>query len=261
MHQFKAAGGRLASANASVLKATADRGKAEADVKAMKSRVDVAAAAAQYSETMLGYAKVRAPYDGVVTLLKVKNGALVQPAGGQNDWLFTVARVDPVRVVVAVPEADAELVKEKAEVTMTVQALPGPSFRGTVARTSWSLDQGSRTLRTEIDLPNKDKKRQLRPGMYVYAHIVGQSAEGLALPVSALAKQGDGLVCFLIEGDKAVQIFVQVGRSDGQFVEVLKRRRPGSPPVWEDFTKDDRIADRAAGLTDGQVVRIDGPGK
>jgi multidrug efflux pump subunit AcrA (membrane-fusion protein) len=167
------------------------------------------------------------------------------------------ARLDPARVVVAVPEADADLVEAGAEAKVTVQALPGPDLSGTVTRTSWSLEPGSRTLRTEIDLPNKDHR--LRPGMYVYAHIVGRASEGWRLPVAAVAKQGDALVCFLIEkdgeGHKAVRTPVQLGRSDGKFVEVRKRQKPGSPPVWEDFTEADLVAARASGLTDGQAIQ------
>ena len=258
LKQFRATEGRLASARATVQKATADRDKAEADVKAAKVRVEVARADAGRSETMLDYAKIRAPYDGIVTKRKVSTGDFVQPAGGQGDWLFTVARVNPVRVVVAVPEADAELIREGSEARMTVPALSGPDLRGKVARTSWSLDPGSRTLRTEIELPNDDR---LRPGLYVYAHLVGQSPRGWTLPVSALAKQGDATVCFLIEGDKAVRAPVQVGRSDGEFVEVRRWLNPGSPPEWKEFTADEKVAARAAGLSDGQTVQVEAPGK
>jgi RND family efflux transporter MFP subunit len=204
---------------------------------------------------MEGYAKIRAPYDGVITFLKVKDGDFVQPAGGQGDWLFKVARLDPVRVVIAVPEADAELVNEKSEVKLTVQALYGPSLRGKIVRTSWALDPGARTLRTEIDMPNKDDR--LRPGNYVYAQITNQLPDAWTLPTSALVKQGDAAVCFVIEDGKAVRTPVQVGRGDGKFIQVMKRQRPGSPPVWEDFTGTETIAARAAGLTDGQSVQVD----
>ena len=141
LNQYKASAARVISTEAAVRKAKADRDKATADVRSMQARVDVAKADALEAVAMLGYAKIRAPYDGVVTFLKAKNGAFVQPAGGQNDWLFKVARLDPVRVVIDVPEADAELVKESAEVKLTIQSLSGPSLSGTVARTSWALDQ------------------------------------------------------------------------------------------------------------------------
>jgi RND family efflux transporter MFP subunit len=258
MRQFRATEGRLASARAAVQKATADRDKAEADVKAADARVEVARADAAHAEAMLGYAKIRAPYDGIVTRRKVSNGDFAQPTGGQGDWLFMVARLNPVRVVVAVPEADAGLVKDGAEARVTVPSWHGPDLSGKVARTSWSLDPGSRTLRTEIELADDGR---LRPGGYVYAHITSRSPEAWTLPAAAVAKQGDATVCFFIEGDKAVRTAVQVSRSDGQLVEVRKWQKPGSPPEWQEFTGDEKVTARAAGLSDGQAVQVEGSGK
>jgi len=253
-NQFKAADARVQSMQAAVRKAKADRDKAVADVQSMQARIDVAKADAAEAEAMLEYSKIRAPYDGVITSRKVASGDFVQPAGGQSDWLFKVVRLDPVRVVVAVPEVDAELVTEKSEVKLTVQALPGPSPTGTVARTSWALDAGSRTLHTEIDLPNKEGR--LRPGMYVYAQITNQLLEQWTLPAAAVIKQDNTTACFLIESGKAIRTQLQVGRSDGQFVQVLKRQKQGSPTVWEDFNGGELVATRAAGLTDGQAIQF-----
>jgi HlyD family secretion protein len=255
LNQFKAAGARVLSTEAAVRKAKADRDKALADVRSAEARVDVAKADAMEADAMLGYATIRAPFDGVVTWRKVNTGDFVQPNGGQGDWLFRVARLDPVRVVVAVPEADAELANEKSEVKLTIQALSGPNVNGTVARTSWSLEPSARTLRTEIDLPNKDGR--LRPGMYVYAQIITQLAGGWALPTAAVTKQGDATVCFVVEGGKALRTPVQIGRSDGQFVEVLKRQQAGSPTTWVEFTGNEAVADRATGLTDAMSVQLD----
>ncbi len=259
LYQFKASVARVLSTEAAILKAKADRDKALADVQAAQARVDVARADASEAAAMLGYSKIRAPYDGVVTSRKVNSGDFVQPTSGKGDWLFQVARLDPVRVVIAVPEADAELVNEKSEVKLAVQALPGSNLIGTVARTSWALDSAARTLRTEIDLPNNSGR--LRPGMYVYAQIINKLPDGWTLPVSAVVKQGDSTICFLIEGGKAVRTPVQIGRSDGQYVSVLKRQRSGSPPAWEALTGNETVAARAAGLLDGQPVEVDLSGK
>jgi RND family efflux transporter MFP subunit len=200
---------------------------------------------------MLAYAKIRAPYDGVVTMRKVNTGDLVQPAAGKGDWLFVVARLDPVRVVIDVPEADAALVDEKTQVSLSIPALRLPALQASVARTSWALAPGARTLRTEIDLPNKDGK--YRPGTYVFARLTGEQHAGWALPSSALVKQGDATVCFLIENGKAVRTPVQVGRGDGEFTEVLKLQRPPAAS-WADWTGKEEVAAKAAGLSDGQAV-------
>src|SRR5262249_48247654 len=138
-YQFKAAEARQLSAEAAVRKAKADRDKAAADVQAAEARGDVARADASRAEAMLGYAKIRAPYDGVGAAGKVDNGDLVQPTGGKS-WLFTVARLDPVRIVVTVPEADAGLVQEKSSVKLSIRASQAQPFEGTVTRTSWVLE-------------------------------------------------------------------------------------------------------------------------
>ncbi len=207
---------------------------------------------------MLSYATIRAPYDGIVTLRKANTGDFVQPAGGQGDWLFRVAQVDPIRIVIAVPEADAELIKEGSEVKLTVPALPGRPLGGKVTRTSWALDPGARTMRTEIEMPNK--QGLLRPGTYIYAQITCPLPESWTLPTSAVVKNGEHMVAFLIEGDKAVRINLQAGRSDGQSIAVLRWQRAGSRS-WTDFTGSETIAARAAGLTDGQAVQLDSAGK
>jgi RND family efflux transporter MFP subunit len=253
--QFRAAAGRLTAATAAVVKAKADRDKAEADVKSAKARVAVAGAEARRLEALVGYATIRAPFDGIVTRRKVNTGDFVQPGAGKDDWLFTIAQLDPVRVVVAVPEMDAELVRNGLDVHLTIQALPGPARTGKVARTSWDLEPSSRTLRTEIDLPNPD--HALRPGIYVYARITCPLPEAWVLPVSAVIKQADSLVCFRIVDGKAVRTPVQVGRGDGQFIQVLKYQTAGASLSWEAWTGNEKVAAKATGLTDGQAVQVD----
>jgi multidrug efflux pump subunit AcrA (membrane-fusion protein) len=252
--QLGSAAAKLDAAKATVVKAKADRDKAEADVKSAKARIAVAEADARNLEAMLSYATIRAPIDGIVTRRKVSNGELVQP-GGKDDWLFTIARLDPVRVVVAVPEVDAELVRNDLDVQLTIQALPGGARTGKVVRTSWDLEPGSRTLRTEIDLPNPD--HALRPGMYVYARITCPLPEAWVLPVTAVAKQDNALVCFRIVENKAVRTPVQVGRGDGEFLQVLKYQSGGASPGWESLTGKERVAVKATGLTDGQSVQVE----
>lgn len=250
-NQHKAAAARVLGAEAMVTKAKADRDKAAADVRSAEARVDVAKADARRTEAMLGYSKIRAPFDGVVTMRKVNTGDLVQPAAGKGDWLFVVDRLDPVRVVIDVPEADAALVDEKSQVILTIPALQRPALTASVTRTSWALAPTARTLRAEVDLPNKDGK--LRPGLYVSARLTGEQVVGWALPSSALVRQGDATVCFLIENGKAVRTPVQAGRNDGQFTEVLKLQKAGTA-AWIDWTGKEEVAAKAAGLSDGQTV-------
>ena len=249
-HQLKAAGARVSSAEAAVRKAKADRDKGMADVKAAEAKVDVTKAEAGRAETMLGYAKIRAPYDGIVIARRANTGDFVQPNGGKGEWLFTVARLDPVRVVITIPEVDAGLIQiDQAEVKLSIPALTDPGLPATIkiTRTSWALEPGTRTLRAEIDLPNTDGR--LRPGTYVVAKLFSPRPEAWTLPATSVIKQGDAMNCYQIDEEgKATRRAVQVGRSDGNLIEVLRIQKQGSTSEWEEFSGSGSFAVRASGL-------------
>src|SRR5438874_4695790 len=95
---------RVGSASAAVRKAKAERDKAAADVTAATARVDVAKADAKRVAALLDYTHITAPYDGVVTRRRVNTGDFLQPGTGKAEGVFVVARTDPVRVVIDVPE-------------------------------------------------------------------------------------------------------------------------------------------------------------
>jgi multidrug efflux pump subunit AcrA (membrane-fusion protein) len=244
----KEAVSRVGSAKAAVAKAKADEEKAVADVAAATARLEVAKAEVARVEALRGYTKIVAPFDGVVTRRSVHRGAFV--TAGDKVALFNVARIDPVRVVVNVPEADAGLVAVGQEVRLTL-GTGGAESTGKVARTSWSLEPGSRTLRTEIDLPNE--KGQVRPGMYAYARLTMELPAAWSVPAAAVGKVNDEPVIYLVEGGKAVRVPVQLGRGDGQFTQVLRYKKPGATD-WTDVTGSESIATPAAALTDGRPV-------
>lgn len=256
LNQFKAAEAnraesvaKIASADAAVIKAEADRDKAIADVTAIEARLDVAKAEVRRIDALRGYLKIKAPYDGVVTRRAVNTGDLV--SGDGKHGLFAVARLDPVRVVVTVPESDAGLVAAGQDVHITMEAVPGPPVIGKVVRTSWSLDPASRTLRTEVDLPNPDGK--VRPGMYVSARLTVEMPSEWSVPAAAIGKINDEPVIYLVQGGKAVRMQVQLHRGDAQFTQIRRYRRGGTSD-WIDFTGSESIATPAAAVTDGQPV-------
>lgn len=256
LNQFRAAEAtraeataRVTSAEAAVAKAEADRAKAAADVVAAEARLDVARADARRVAAMLAYARVTAPYDGVVTRRTVSTGDYITADG--RHALFTVARVDPVRVVVNVPESDAGLVEDGQPVRVTLPATAGPPLGGKVVRTSWSLEPGSRTLRTEVDLPNPDGR--LRPGMYVSARLTVEFPAEWAVPVAAVGRINDAPVVYLAEDGKAVRVTVQLHRGDAQYSQILRYQRSGARD-WTDVSGEERVVSPAAALTDGQSL-------
>jgi RND family efflux transporter MFP subunit len=212
----------VASAKAAAREATALVAKAEADREAAEARLGVARADLDRAKTMLQYATLVAPFDGVVTHRAVDNGHFVQPAAGATARpLLTVARTDKVRVSLEVPELEAGHVDVGDPVTLTVQALAGKPIQATITRTSWSLDPTNRTLRAETDLPN-DLAR-LRPGLYATAAIeLARRENVLSLPVTAIVRVDEQSLVNEVKDGKVVRRPVKLGLRSGSDVEVLE---------------------------------------
>jgi RND family efflux transporter MFP subunit len=110
------------------------------------------------------YQSVVAPFDGVITLRNVDVGTLVQADSSSGTFMFTLAHSDVIRIQLYVPQDDALGVAPGTQAIVRVPELPGRDFPGTVARIADALQPGTRTLLTEIDVPNPD--HALSPGMY-----------------------------------------------------------------------------------------------
>jgi RND family efflux transporter MFP subunit len=239
--------------------------KARADIDVAKAQQSVAEAKRDYARTMLEYAAIRAPFDGVVIRRKTNTRDFVQPAdAGKGDALYVVDRTDPVRVFVNVAEEDAVWVREGDRAHVRVQSLPGLPFEGTVTRASGALDPQTRTLRTEIDLPNKQGR--LLPGMFVNIQITAEHKGVWALPAKAVTSGGDGSYCYVVENGRTVRTPVQVAMRGGDLVEVLKKQvkspSPGEEVRWEDFTGVEQVvAGDPERLKDNQPVRAAEDGK
>jgi RND family efflux transporter MFP subunit len=246
---------RIKSAEAAELGAKARREKAEADIKVAEAKQRLAEADEGRVKALVGYAKLRAPFPGMVTRRQVDTGHFLQPpsGGAEGKPAFVVARLDPVRVFVEVPENDAVLISDGTQATITVPALKGEEFHEAVTRFAWALDAKSRTLRVEIDLKNPGWR--LRPGMYVQSVLTVERKQVLAIPQSAIVTQGDDSFCFIVVGGRAVRTPIILGLRDSDFVEVLKKRTPGKEGKWLDFTgKEEVVTSNSSDLRDGQQV-------
>jgi RND family efflux transporter MFP subunit len=239
--------------------------KAKADVVAAQAQAEVARADRDYAQTMLGYTGLRAPFSGVITRRNVNEGDFVQPAGSgaRGQPLYVVQQIDPVRIFVNVPGAEAVWLKDGDPASFRLQGAGGELFTGKVTRNARSLDPQARTLRTEIDVPNPRGK--LLPGMYVHASITVRHTNVWTLPASAVLTEGDQTFCYRVEGGKAVRTPLQVGLSGGGLVEVVgklaKNPSAGEEERWEAFTGQEQVVSNPGGLSDGQPVRRAEPGK
>jgi RND family efflux transporter MFP subunit len=155
-----------------------------------------------------------APFDGVVTLRSAEVGQLVTAGTGMGQPLFKVAEVDVVRVFVNVPQLYASGIQVGMDAPTSVRELPGRTFSGKVARTANELDTGTRSLLTEVDIPNPDDA--LIAGMYaqVAFHMKGRS-NLLLVPATAVLIDARGTRVAIVQGGaihwKDVQIETDFG--------------------------------------------------
>lgn len=189
-----------------------------------RGKVEIARAKLERTETLLRYARITAPFSGVVTARFVDPGAFIPAATGgsaaQTAALVTIADFNTVRAQVAVPEVEAALVREGQRVKVSVEALPGKTFEAKVSRQSYALDDASKTMLVEADLPNPDLA--LRPGMHATIKVgVETHTDALLIPAESLVMEKVNAFAFVADGGKAKKTAIKIGFNDGFKVEVL----------------------------------------
>jgi RND family efflux transporter MFP subunit len=266
LNQYKAAEAtreeveaKVQSAEAIAKESEAKRDKAKADVQAAAARVLVAKADESRMKELVNYRFIRAPFDGIITKRSVDTGDYRQPnASGGPSALFVVARVDKLRIRAEIPETEAAFIKDDMKGEIRIPVLPGQSFEAKVSRTSKSLDPKLRTLRIEMDYPNKTPGKILRPGTFATVVFTVDVEDRFMLPQSALFTVDGQPYCYRIENGKAVRTPIKLGVRDGQFVEVVQKQ-VGSPPTWEHLTGQENIIwTNLAAVTEGKEPPIAG---
>ena len=217
-----------------------------------QSQANLAAADANVRrlEQLEGFKNVYAPFAGVLTRRNVDPGALINAgAGAAGRELFDLARVDPLRVYTSVPQAYMTFIKVGSKTPVTLQEFPGQKFYGTVARTAESIDPATRTLLTEVDVPNKDGK--LFPGAFGEVHFaVGAGVNKVTVPVNAMLFRSQGAQVAVIGSDSKVELRpINIGRDYGSTLEVLGGIS----------TSDQIVINPADSLENGQNVNISQP--
>ena len=196
--------------------------KAQADLKVIEARRNVALADRDRVAALRHYLQIRAPYSGVITARNIDQGTLVLAArGGTDTPLFVLVQADTVRLFVDVPDTEAVLVEAGRPATVRVPALGAKIFTGAVTRTGWALQSGTRTLNCEIDVPNADGL--LRPGMYARVELVVAQRENVWSVPKAAVVQVDGQTVVLAVTDANViqRKPVQVGIRTLTDVEIV----------------------------------------
>jgi RND family efflux transporter MFP subunit len=193
------------------------------------------------------FTRVYAPFSGVITRRNVDIGNLINAGnGGAAQQLFYLAQIDPIRVYVNVPELYAPSIRPGLGAYLELTQFPGRRFEGKVVRTANAIDQASRTLLTEVDVPNKTG--ELLPGGYSEVHLeLKVSGSRLQVPVNALLFRAEGLRAVSVDADHKTHLRpLQIGRDYGTTLEVL-----------QGLNADDWIVvNPADSLDDGQQVNV-----
>jgi RND family efflux transporter MFP subunit len=201
-------------------------------------------------EELESFKNVYAPFDGVITRRLVDPGMLINAGSATGAQMFNIARVDPLRVYVSVPQAYSPMMKPGVKAVVTLQEFAGQKFSGTVVRTADAIDMGTRTLNTEVDVPNKDGK--LLAGSFGQVHFAtGNAIPQITIPVNAMLFRAEGPQAAVVGPDGKVMLkSIVIGRDFGSTIEILGGLEP----------TDQIIVNPSDSLENGQQVNIAKPG-
>jgi multidrug efflux pump subunit AcrA (membrane-fusion protein) len=233
MERYKGADKEQAVAKLTVDQAVAGFATAQASVAAAQATVDSNQANVRQYEAMTGFERVVAPFDGIITQRNVDVGALITAGSPTNNisvaptsvtgaatGLFEVSQIDMLRAFVSVPQVFVGNVKAGLPAQVTVRGSLTTPVAATVARTASALDPGTRTLLTEVDIPNAS--HTMFPGQFIYVAMkIDPSGKRWNLPATALIFDTNGTQVMLVEpGGKLHIQKVVVGRDFGDTIDV-----------------------------------------
>lgn len=184
----------------------------------------------QMQETILGYLRVAAPFDGVITERNVHPGALVSAEGKDNKPMLDLRQVERLRLQVDIPEGIAANLEDKDTVTFYLSAFPGKKMTGRVSRRSSVVNTQYRSERMELDVYNQDGK--LAPGMYgdILFHSKGNPA-AFSVPRSAVITSTERKYVLSVRDGKTVKVDVTTGNDTADKVEVTGALQAGDELV------------------------------
>ena len=221
-----------------VATAQAGIGVAIANIRAQQATVNRLA-------TLVGYERVTAPFDGVITARRTDVGDLVQADTSGGTSMFDEVNDNVLRCSVYVPQSEAIGVSDGLQATVSVPELPGQRFHGRVSRSATALDTTSRSMLTEVDIPNED--HHLRAGLYVViAFAVPRSHTAVTIPDAAVIFNGQGLMAATVSDGRAHLRKIVIDRDYGTVAELSSGLQGGEQV----------IINPPADLVEGQKVKV-----
>jgi RND family efflux transporter MFP subunit len=239
---------------------------AREDLDIAQGQYQQAQAEVEELEARFGYTRIIAPFDGVITARYVDPGALIEASGHASGSstqaeqrqrsgpvpVVSMAEIDRLRVYVYVPEEETSLVRQGQPATLRLREFPGQSFSGVVARFANSLDLSTRTMLTEVDLDNPERK--LYPGMYADVTLeLERHPNALHVPATAVGGGGDAPFVFVVRDGALAKVPVVTGITTGEWTEIRSGLSGGDEQV---------VANMSPTLTEGakvQAMAVDSP--
>lgn len=179
--------------------------------------VERAVAGLDLAKEKLTKTKVHAPMAGSIKEKKVTAGDYVR----NGTFLVSIIRTDLLKLSFNVSEKDVGSLRVDQDVSFTVDAFPGREFRGQVKTIHPSLEEKTRSLQVEAVVPNAD--RSLKPGLFTRVTLyTGPARDTVVVPITALLYDNSATKLFVVEGDRAKERKVRIGRKFGEFMEIIE---------------------------------------
>jgi len=234
-------------AQAKDLSAASEVDAAQSTLDAAQSKLVSAKAKLAHDQALYGYSRITAPFSGVVTDRYANLGTLVQAGTGSSTQALPLVKLsqdDLFRLVIPVPESYVRYIKIGDAVNVSVPSLV-QTFPGKVARFSVDVREDTRTMHTEVDVPNP--KRVLVPGLYAEARLtLEKNDKALTVPLQAVSHEGGKTSVYVVNADSEIVIQpVTIGLQTSTDAEILSGLTEGTRVV---------VSDRS-GLKAGQKVQ------
>ena len=178
----------------------------------------IARANNEAAQTRLGYAKIIAPFGGYITKRFFDEGSNIT---SNNSTLFILMALEHMKATINVLESDIPRITLGTTVAVSVDAYPERSFEGRVSRVSQAVDLNTRTMATEVDIPNL--RHELKPGMFATVTlVVEEHAHAITVPTYALLKDDKGQFVFVAgDSNRAVRKPVKTGLEQNSRMEIV----------------------------------------
>lgn len=202
---------------------------ANAAVAVAEEQVKVQEASIERVNTMSAYTTITAPFSGVITKRFADKGSMIQQGTASQTQAMPVVRlsqIDHLRLILPVPESVVPRIRVGRKVQVKVPSL-NQTFEGRVSRFAEKIDSATRTMETEVDVPNP--RLILKPGMYAYADLeLDQRSEVVTVPVQAVNRKGNKATVMLVNAQKRLELReIMMGMETPNSIEIVSGLNDG----------------------------------